>query len=239
MKKGKSIKEVKRNTGRSIGTIQRFANIIKGVQSYDSLRIPDDENIIGEFFGIFSGDGSFFFDPKSYHYTFQIHLGKGADEEYAEWIIEMLRQHFSKKIRKYYHGNRIRLMFYSKTLYVYMKDHLELENKTYSIKLRKGIWRYSDVFLKSFVRGLMDTDGSVQRYRIFLKLASKELIEQIHDILNSLGIENRFQEISDPRLNCNTLYSITINKSQFRKYSSIGFSNPRKREIFLNALGGS
>ena len=210
---------------------------IRGKTCQDILTIPSNPTIIGEFLGVFAGDGYFFFDPKGYHYTFLITLHAKNDLQYVEYLETMFRSHFNKEVRKYYVGNSIRIMFESKKLFNFINSKLEIKNKTYNVRLKGRIDDYGMDFLLAFVRGLMDTDGYVREYSIGIKMASKYVIYQISKILKKIDIENKISIIKDPRPNCKTLYQISINKNQLSNfYGKINFSNPKKREKLIKIM---
>jgi len=235
IKREKSLNEISKSTGRSKTTIYYHMRKIRGKQSFDKLEIPRNPSIQGEFLGMFAGDGYFFFDPKTYHYTFLITLSKKFDDEYSEYIIEMFRKYFKKKVRKYYHENRIRLMFESKKLFEFVKLHLEIKNKTYNVRLKRNLDEYTLEFLSAFVRGVMDTDGYVRsRNSVGLGMASKGIIYQISEILQRLGIENEITVRKPDKPNWSPIYIITVRNPHISKFKErINFSNSRKREKLI------
>ena len=122
------------------------------------------------------------------------------------------------------------LNLYSKKIYVLIRDYLEVRgDKTLNVCLKKSNSELSDQFLKFFVRGLFDTDGSVDTYRITLKCISKNLIRQTSSILDKFGITNFVRLVRDKRANCRDCYEVKIKKDSMGKFLEIiGLSNPRK-----------
>ena len=237
IKRGRSLNQISRVTGRSKTTIYYHMVRIRGKTNIDKLKIPDDPSILSEFLGAFAGDGSFH-KGKNGKYTFIISLSRQFDNEYADYWVEVFKKKFNKDLKKYTYDNVIRLKLLSKRLYQTVDSFLVMKNKTYDVMLKGKINEYSDDFLSSFVRGLMDTDGYVSsRNVIGLSIVSKRMICQVSQILSKLGIENVTRTKEDPRPNCHTLYEVFIKYHNLSiYYQKIGFSNPRKRRMLEKNL---
>ena len=122
------------------------------------------------------------------------------------------------------------LSFKSKKIYDLISYFLRIgNNKTLNVCLNDELQNYSKEFLRYFVRGIFDTDGSVQSRRVRVKCISKNLMLQVSDILTQNQIANSLRLVKDKRDNCHDCYEITIGKEQINRFQRIiGLSNPRK-----------
>ena len=237
--KNEMIKQL--NTGNSINAISRFLNLSKSTiyHYYKKIKgrkfklavVPADDKVLGEFLGAFAGDGGMFYDKKYWHYTISIYLHKTDDKLYSLYLKELIEKNFNKKVRVYIHaGSALRLTFRSKTIYKLIEDYLVTSgNKTLNISIKKPISELSDDFLIYFIRGLIDTDGHVDKYgKVILALISQNMIEQVAIILKKLGIDSKIS-LRKVRPNEHQLYAIRILKKDAGRYLSlIGFSNKYK-----------
>ncbi len=217
------------NVGKS--TIYYHYKKIKG-RKYQKARIPEDDEVLGEFLGIFAGDGSFIFEKKYSHYKISISLHAVDDKDYAEYIRGLIRKNFNKIARQYVRSNinSLTIEFYSKDIYGMIKEYLNIyPNKTYDVHIKRQLDSLSDKFLISFTRGIVDTDGCHKKDgRIVLCLTSKEMINQVSLILKNFEIGNKVY-IRRKKLPSRTQYELTIPKRYVNRYISyIGFSNKRK-----------
>ncbi len=208
--------------------------------NYDKVIIPEKPCILGEFLGVFSGDGSYFYDKKTGHHTIRIHLNANEDHKYALYLKNLIEEHFNKKVNMYYQSKtQLILSFYSKKIFDLIDSFLNIKEKTKNICLKNNIEEYSKEFLACFVRGVFDTDGSIQKYRIRVKTISEKLMKQVSHILSKFNINHKLVKVVDFRLNCRDCYEITIKKSEFKKFlSQISFSNPRKLKVLKDAMAG-
>ena len=159
------------------------------------------------------------------------------DKPYASYIKELIEKNFNKKVRVYLQEkSELRLTFYSKFIYEFLNEYLNTKgNKTLNISLKKPIDNLSNGFLLYFIRGLIDTDGHVDKHgKIILALISKKLIEQTAVILKMFGIDSKIS-LRKVRPNEHPLYESRILKKEAQKYLFlIGFPN-RYKEIKLCA----
>jgi len=94
---------------------------IKG-RKYALPKIPTNDMVIGEFLGAFAGDGSFFYDKKTGHYTISFHLHAKDDLQYGFYLKKIIEKNFDKKVRFYSKKNELRLSFYSKRILSLLKN---------------------------------------------------------------------------------------------------------------------
>jgi ribonucleotide reductase alpha subunit len=114
--------------------------------------------------------------------------------------------------------------------------HSELP-KTYERVVPDRFFFGNEVVKRSFLRGLFSANGSVNGNRVCLKQSSRKLIEQVREMLSSLGIHsyittNKSKDIkfSNGTYRCKESYDINITsgRSLFAKY--IGFIQGYKNE---------
>ena len=181
---------------------------------------------LAEFIGILAGDGYINFDNQKYSYIIEIAGNKILDKDYLEkYIKKLIRSLFNLECKIYYKKNEnttcVRLL--SKGLFQYL---VSLGFKT-GKKEQIGIpnWILNDNKLMcAFIKGLIDTDGSLMLIKkvskksnyypiISIKLKSKMLINQVGTFLkNSDFIVNIIEDeiIVDKRGYNNTLISSVI-----------------------------
>ena len=230
--KGFSIPKISKEFGIAKSTIYYHYKKIKG-RKFSLVKITDSDKVKGEFLGAFSGDGNFFFDKKIGHYTVSIHLNAENEKEYGIYLKNLIEKGFNKKVRMYSRPKKeLLLVFYSKKIFELINEYLYIEgNKTLNVHLKKPIESLSADFLLYFIRGIIDTDGHVNRdNQIILALISKKLIAQVSTILKEFGIKNKIT-LRKTRPNEKELYQIKILKNDSRKYRKIiGFSNKYKEK---------
>lgn len=124
------------------------------------LITPDDSEREGEILGIFAGDGSFSYSPKRGYYG-SISVGV-VNEQYLHYIRERFEAFFRKPFKTTISSpNTFILKLSGKSLFTYFHTRLDFkhENKTFTVGLES--LHHSDDFLIGFLRGLIDTDGTV------------------------------------------------------------------------------
>lgn len=119
--------------------------------------------------------------------------------------------------------------------------HFSELSKTYE-RIIPDRYFYGDEKIKrSFLRGLFTANGSINGNRVCLKQASRKLIEQVREMLSSLGVHsyittNKGKEIefSNGVYKCKESYdiNITTGRSIFRDY--IGFIQKYKQEKLID-----
>lgn len=229
IKRNISIPKISKELNIAKSTIYYHYKKIKG-RKYKKTKIPEDDKIIGEFMGIFAGDGNFFFDKNKYQYRISIFLHAIDDKIYAEYIKELVKSNFNKKMQEYKRENLLTLRIYSKGIYNMIKENLNLfPAKTYNICIKKPLNKMSKEFLTYFVRGIIDTDGHYKKDgRIVLCLVSKKMVDQVSIILKKFSIDNKIY-IRNKKKNEKTQYELIIPRRYAKEYiNKVGFSNKRK-----------
>jgi len=190
IKEGNSINKIRKMTGCAKSTIYYHYKKIKGRKKKPVEISFEKERELGEFLGIFAGDGSFTLGKNS-HYKIRIHLGF-YEKEYADFLVKQLTTWFNKKPHIYYKkyqnkDSSIDLHYDSKLIYNFLKEHLVWEGrKTYTVRLKKLDLRKRE-FNLGFLRGLIDTDGNyyAPKRRISFSSTSKLLADQAEKIICS------------------------------------------------------
>ena len=149
----------------------------------------------GEIAGIFAGDGSLYFEPKSYHYTVNIHFGK-RNKEYALYVKNLYETFFNKKFRlEKSNPTTIRITTYSKEIYNFFKNYLDYNPKIKHSTVKLKTNKFPLNFKIGFLKGLVDTDGCIwvskeeKRCKITFCTTSEQLAYQVKDILSELNIK--------------------------------------------------
>ena len=137
---GVSIPKISKQLDAAKSTIYYHYKKIKG-RKFPLVIIPNNDQVIGEFLGAFSGDGSFFFDKKTWHYTTSIHLHAIDDEKYGRYLKSLIEKNFNKKVRIYFKPKKeLVLVFYSKDIFKLIAEYLTIDgNKT----LKRKCWLLS------------------------------------------------------------------------------------------------
>jgi len=216
--KGHSLNQISQLTNRPKSIIHYYSQeLLVHKTTTPKFNFSDEE--LGEFMGIFAGDGGFYFDKKLYKYTIGIYTGF-LDSDYKEKQINLFKKIFSKKPQCYTKNNDhvYVIRYYSKDIYNLIKKYLDWNGKkTYSIKL-KDMLNNPKEFNIGFLRGLFDTDGSYYRpkKRISYGTVSKELHSQTLSLLRSLGFEPKYH-ISNPK-DKSRFYSVVLHGEQSNKF---------------------
>ena len=146
------------------------------------IRIPKEYRAdLAEFFGIMLGDG------KLSEYQVVVNLGTKEDA-YADSLVDLIRNIFnaSPKIAVRKTGYKD-IYLGSVDLAAWLKTEGLVTNKVLSQVGVPGWIFYEEKFMKRFIRGFFDTDGSVYRLRWGMQISftnkSLPLLKSIHDML--------------------------------------------------------
>lgn len=215
IRKGISLNKISKSTGLGKSTLYFHYKKIKG-RKIQLIKINfDKQEELGEFIGIFSGDGSFYKRVEGCQYIIRIYIGY-YEKHYADYLEEKLFEWFGKRPKiytTYYNGNPSMIVLYysSKRMYTFIKDYLIWEGKkTYTIRLKKLDLKDRD-FNIGFLRGLIDTDGSyyAPKRRMSFSTVSKELSNNVIAIMeNLLGISPKLYIVK--KQGYHDLYTITF-----------------------------
>lgn len=128
-----------------------------------SIKIPEVSESLSEFIGALAGDGHL----NSTQYEVSISMDKDLDKNYSQHILSLYAILFGLK-------GRISISKKSNGMkcYVYSKELVGFLSKNFKIPVGKkkgvlkipGLIKDNEVLLKSYLRGLFDTDGSFNRH---------------------------------------------------------------------------
>ena len=145
---------------------------------------------LGEVIGIFAGDGHLCFDKKRYHYIVQISSSL-RNYDYICYVKLLFEKCFNTKFYWHKNGDRRNIIKISKIIFKffeneYLKFNRHKKSKTVSIKEIP-----SNDFKIGFLRGFLDTDGTVceTKYgtRVAFYTSSPKLAGQIKELIKEFG----------------------------------------------------
>jgi len=219
--KGVSLNDMAKILDRSKTTIYYHFRKIRGKTiSPVEVRLKDDV-LLGEFIGLFAGDGSYYKMP-NYKYTIRLHFNK-TEDNYVRLLIDQVLVHlFGKPPMIFQQENRINLCYYSKNIYSLILDFLKWnsnEPKTYSVGLRT--FNHSRNFYIGFVRGSVDSDGHISPKSISFATVSPELKCSIEFALTSLEFDFRTHLYKEKRMNRRDIYHISLFSKDFERFHDV------------------
>lgn len=220
-----SLNNIVKITGKNKTTIYYYFRNIKG-KTVNPITVDEsDTELIGEFIGLFAGDGCFYKDKRG-HY--KIHLFFNITEEkYVNELKVILTKIFGKQPAQRREHNKIILLYYSKNIYKLIRTYLDWNDtgrKTHSIHLKEST--YSQEFKIGFLRGSLDSDGYFSDKTIMFASSSKKLIENIKSFLQDLNIPYHYNEYVEKRLNRVNMHHVNIRRPDREKFLRI--INPRE-----------
>lgn len=180
-------------------------------------------NDLAEFFGIMMGDG------KLSHFQVAVTLGS-KEVDYANYVCELMEVVFAGKatiITNY--SKSYRIVYLGSTLASnWLKNEGLVYNKVLSqVDVPSWVFRRTD-YMKRFVRGFFDTDGSVYKLKYGIQISftnySRPLLASLQWMLERLGY--RVSKISGPR------FYITKNQDVRRFFKEIDPHNKRHIKRF-------
>lgn len=190
--KGESVNSIKERLGLPKSTVYyHFRKEVGQKQKENALKLPEDDEIIGELCGIFAGDGNFY-NRGDGHYKIDFVLNH--NDEYWQKLANHLESVLEKRPADYHEKphSRTKLRYYSRDLYDLFRKYLSWEesSKTSTISLKNK--DMNTEFQIGFIRGLIDTDGYKEKKfrRYIYGTVSEELRNNFSYILDDLGIEH-------------------------------------------------
>lgn len=235
IKNGLSINKIIDKTGLGKSTIYYHYKKIRGRKTKKvEFKFKNNEEL-GEFLGIFAGDGSFYRGEK-HHYNIRIYTGY-YEKGYIEYLKKVLVKWFCKKPHVYKHKymnkiSALRFSYDSKEIYLLLKEYLFWEGKkTYTIKLKNFDINSKDLNL-GFLRGLIDTDGNyyAPKRRLSFSTVSKELSQQVQNIMvKNLNVIPNLNVIKSKKSNRVPLYTLSLHGINAKRViDTVKPSNPNK-----------
>ena len=216
--KGNTLNSIVKTTEKSKTTIYYYFRKIRGRVSYPIKINTRNEELIGEFIGLFAGDGC---SDKTKTYQYRVYLCFNILEEsfVKELIKEVLLPLFGRKPMIFKQGNRLNLCYYSREIHNLIHSYLEWDKnhrKTHSVRLRKT--PYPSQFIIGFIRGCLDSDGYFSDKKITFASSSPFLIEDIKKFLEYLDINYHHSIYKEKRANRKDMHHINIRMEHRNKF---------------------
>lgn len=210
-------------------TVYYYLKKIKGKKDH-GLEIIDNKEKIGEIIGAFAGDGTCHTDKKGYYaITYTTYI---KEPLYASRLKSLLEETYNCKVYEYIYAPAIITRIKRKQSSEHIKSFLQWKpfQKTKTVCLKETVNFQSNDFLRGFIRGLIDTDGTIDQYgRISCLSISKSLMQNLFDAFKKFNFKPKWW-IKKKNLK-NTKYCIAISKKEAPKYlNAIGFGNKYKEE---------
>lgn len=177
---------------------------------------------VGEFIGAFAGDGNYTRD-NSYKHQIRIYINR-KDEDYTRHLRVLMNNIFGKNPAVFISvkNNVSVLRLVSVDSIRFIRNYVQWEHtKTETIRLIPRA-RRTKAFLKGFLRGLMDTDGYINKkhHTAVFSTISHRLAIDIKTTLNVLRIEYRFYRQVDKRPNFKPIFRVVIRRD-FSRFINI------------------
>jgi intein/homing endonuclease len=208
---------------------------------------------LSELIGIHIGDGSITDAFKDNVHTVIEYCGDSLDdlEYYNIYVSSLIEKLFGIQPLFSDHDTWFKLVINSKAIFKFYTSviGLPIGKKAQTVTVPTLILNDSNLIITRFLRGLIDTDGSLtfkkkhknRHYYPVLKLtlASKELIKEVNNLLNNLGfVTYSYFDVKrfDSRTNkTTTIHEIYLygNKNLERWIKIIGFKNPKHFTKYL------
>lgn len=190
LKQGISINKISKQLGIGKSTIYYHYKKINGKKNKPVTFHFSNQEELGEFIGIFAGDG-YYHRSKNYQHVIQISAG-AYEVGYRAFLKKALTRWFDKKPLIYhtlYKGKPscYQFLYSSRPIHDLIKKYLAWEGKkTYTVRLLAFDAKNHD-FNKGFLRGLIDTDGSYypSKRRVSFSTVSCELARNVFWIMQS------------------------------------------------------
>lgn len=194
------------------------------------IKVPPYSPLLAEFFGIILGDGNVYVNKKYGAYQIRVACHPVHEEKYARFISNLFETLFGLKTSLLKRGSGLYVGADSRELAVFLLGNLPGLRARFSFPP----WLLEDPqCLRSFVRGLTDTDGSVYRLsnknpgtvRIGFKNTDRSLSSAYRKALLKLGFH-------PSRLIHGNVF-LTRKEDTKRYLKEIGFNNTKHKERLL------
>jgi hypothetical protein len=218
IKEGKSIKQICRDINRCRTTVWKYFRKIKGRTMIPIVVNEENDELIGEFMGLFAGDGCVY-TTNNYCYRTYLCFNTNEEEFVNDLIEKVLLILFKKKPWIFIREHRLTLCYCSKNIHKFIEKYLEWnkeDRKTYSIKLRNQ--EFSTDFMIGFIRGSLDSDGYLSEKAINFASVSPGLIDNISEFLDNFNFTYSIKKYKEKRPNRKDMCHINIWKKDFNRF---------------------
>ncbi len=230
IKSGYSINSISRSLNLSKSTIYYYYKKLKGKKYKEpkfKIRFSETE---GEIVGIFAGDGSQYYYRPNGQYQTSIHFGE--DMEYVKYVKNMYESYFKKhwpilieypKLKDRQIKYRLRVT--DKKVFSHFSNYIYYisQHKHDTVKLKN--LHFGKNFKIGFVRGLIDTDGSItksyDKIHIVFYTTSKQLSKQFCNIVAEFNVKSKVYTRLPNGRNKKVLYAIRLDKSDTDKFLKV------------------
>ncbi|MBU90250.1 hypothetical protein CMO94_01805 [Candidatus Woesearchaeota archaeon] len=233
-KEGVSLNKIAKILRKSKTTVYYHFRKIKGKTYYPINLNLKDEELIGEFIGLFAGDGCQY-KTKSYVYRTYLFFNT-AERIYVMELKKVLYKLFNKQLSQINVKNVIALVYYSKNVYDFVRSYLKWDihkRKSHSVRLKNC--SDSKKFKIGFLRGCIDSDGYLSDKKINFATTSRKLAENIKNFLSDLNVNYHYHVYKEKRSNRVDIHHININMKERERFMKI--ISPREIKN-LNASAG-
>lgn len=218
---GESLNKLSETLNLGKSTLYYYYKHLKGKRYQEPHVTPGSSELEGEIVGIFAGDGSQYYDKKRGSYQVNVHFGL-QNEAYARYVQNLLASFFKKRFRFRVYPVQIRLRIESKSVYEYFKNYLEYVPSCKHATVRLRTHDLPLPFVRGFIRGLFDTDGSI-RYnthdktiRATYHTTSQALADDVSEILTQCTIE--YTRYIQDRAGFKRMYIVRIRTRSVRSF---------------------
>lgn len=186
----KGIKTLMRKYPNKLIEWRKIANYKSSVRNIKRIKIPELDERLAEFIGVYLGDGTLT------KYFVSISGDSRYDKNYFNYLLELMQNLFGieAKIRKEKNHNVLILVAHSKKLCSFLKEEygFEFGDKIKNNSLIPKKIFYNNNLSISCLRGLIDTDGCIGKHGnktcIRFSSSNPHLLKQVHDIGTRLGL---------------------------------------------------
>ncbi|HIH10538.1 MAG TPA: hypothetical protein HA254_07795 [Candidatus Diapherotrites archaeon] len=190
--KNVSLAQISKVTGRQKSTLYHHYKRIRGKRFHEPEFEVNCPEVEGEIAGVFAGDGSQYYNRCNWHYEVNVHFGR---LDYAYYVKELFEGYFHKEFRLGKQSPTVyRLRTQSRKIFAYFHTYLDYDPAVKHSTVKLKDMKLSRGFKIGFLRGLVDTDGTVcrckdKRIRIAFFTTSKALAQQTKLLLEEFGFE--------------------------------------------------
>jgi len=219
IRKGKSLRNLCKEFSLKKTTAYYYVRKIRGRRfKLVNFDLSDKERL-GEFVGIFAGDGCAY-KEKDGHWRIRISLNQ-REKNIIKYYSNRIEELIGKSPRIYFVPSEsvVLIEVTSKPVLDLLGNFLTWEygSKTKSVRLKgKNLGRS---FTKGFLRGLIDSDGYVRRGRkeIYFGTISRGLFKNFTTALDSLGFVHK----SYVQMRKNPFYKVRLSNSEVDRFCKI------------------